>query len=277
MGFESKFRFYAALLLLLHAALGWALAASPAWDQGRVPATSAHHQGCKFSKYERNRMVTSWEFQLNVPEGKCKDMDRQSLLKNVEEALEELQKNCSNKDFKIDRESLRTSVFDSYNVAISTFDGKPLRGDRTRGGTSPNEKYPWHGSAFLRYRNKLDMFGGNRSSGDLETKPGESDLTLKTQRIDLKKFKPLHEVLNFPECMTRSVDVFVVLLDHIEFDQMANFLRIGYWRRTLVFLYLSLMQRVTVFAFLMRFHDWVWLHYDQNLANLRGMHCNIIK
>lgn len=154
---------------------------------------------CNFSSYLTHDDVTSWEFQLDVPEDKCQNMSRCDMLLAVSGILRDLARD-EKVPISYRNDSLRTSIMDQSNIGLTTTQGFPIFP-----GKSTPKSFTWHGPGFVRHRRKYKVTHGfeEECAPYMETPLtsvhlGEGDVTVKLKNLSLGEFIPLHEKLKLP-------------------------------------------------------------------------------
>ena len=200
MSSDCTMHFKAAVVafLVLHVFL-LAHGASRPGDHDSLAGVVGKARPCKFSSYITHEDVTSWEFQLDVPKDKCLNMSRCDMLLAVSEILRDMALH-ENIPISYRNGSLRTSIMDQSNIALTTTQGFPLFP-----GKSTPESFTWHGPGFVRHRRKYKVTHGfeeecapymEESYNSVHL--GEGDVTVKLKNLSLDEFKPLHEKLDLP-------------------------------------------------------------------------------
>lgn len=173
----------------------WATIATVTATTATAGNANVSPSSCQFSDYITHPLITSYEFQLDVPANRCTGWSLSQQLDNVETLL----LSTSPHPLMLYPRSRRTSVIDQFSAAISTLDGRSI---------FSSLPFPWKGPAFLRHRLRYKTTGHAHNKGERDAymngtcvqyvRAGAGDLTLKIKDIDLDHFIPLHRQLHFP-------------------------------------------------------------------------------
>ena len=169
------------LAAVLAAGVPWlALAVPPAGSAAppNAAATSRQQGECAWGQYLTHDVVTSWEFQLDVPLARVQAaVNRSDFLRAALGALHGAA-DRSGAQLQLDGPSLRTSVLLQTSHALSTADGRPLfPGAR-------QQHFDWQEIGFIKLRHKLAMHtgapdnhttgAGREHGGGAGVRPGEA-------------------------------------------------------------------------------------------------------